>query len=80
MKVLTSLSLLFLAPEDFLEVSEVLTFTPTEARQCQNVMTINDNTAEFIEEFFLGLSTGQSGVNLDPNLATVIIFDNDGEL
>ena len=71
---------MYLAPADFLEVVEVLTFTPTESRQCRNVATVEDSNAENDEDFFLGLSTGQSGINLDPNLATVIILDNDGEL
>ena len=71
---------MYLAPADFIEVSEDLTFTPTEPRQCRNVTTVEDSDAENDEDFPLGLSTGQSGVNLNPDTATVTILDNDGEL
>lgn len=70
----------YLAPLDFLEVSEDLTFTPTEPRQCRNVSTEQDGDSENDEVFQFRLSTIQSGVNLEPDTATVVILDDDSEL
>lgn len=67
------------APADFLPVSEDLTFTPTESRQCRNVTSVQDVDSENDEDFQLGLSTIQSGVILDPDMATVTILGGAGE-
>ena len=58
---------------------EELTFTPTEPRRCRNVMTVEDSDSEGDEDIPLELTTIQSGVNLDPDMATVTILDDDGK-
>ena len=65
---------------DYTAVSVELTFSTGSLRNCQNIPIEDDSDSENDEEFFLGLSTGQSGVSLDPDAATVTILDNDGEL
>lgn len=58
-----------------------LTFEPSFASvpQCDDILIIPDNILENTENFQVLLSTTDTAVAIDPNRATVSIFDNDSK-
>lgn len=66
-------------PSDYDNVYQKITFKKDETRVEFDVKINNDNKEEGKETFRLKLSTSDSRVLLDPEVATVCIVDNDGE-
>lgn len=46
--------------------------------QCTDIPIVNDSILENDESFSINLTTDVLSVILSPNLATVVIIDNDG--
>ena len=63
------------APDDYVAVSEVFTFSMTVDRQCVNVTLIEDDILENPENLLLDLDTDDPMVILLPQQAEVIIND-----
>ena len=63
--------------DDYNPVLETLTFSQTTTRLCTDVTVNNDNVLEGEEDFNLILTTDDTMVALDPDMATVRINDTD---
>ena len=79
--MLCYLSLCIIDPLDFNLVTAQLTFQPSQADvpQCEDVPIQEDTILETNESFTVELSTTDPDVILDPQSATVTIFDDDSE-
>ena len=66
------------AGQDYTTTSQTVTFAPSEDSRIVMVPIIDDSIGEGVEQFSAQLSvpTGQSGVVLGANTATVEITDN----
>ena len=71
--------LCFAAPDDYLSVSELLTFQSGSERQCVEVDIVNDDEVENEEQFTLTTPTEVNRVTLEPDSTIVIIRDDDGK-
>ena len=70
-----------LDPEDYTSITERITFSPTSAPiVCINVSIANDVISEGPQQFGAVLTTTDSSVALNPELATIEINDEDGML
>ena len=71
----------YTAPADYGETIEDLTFDGSTGRECVTVPIINDDILEDIESFTASLTTSDSAVTLNPDLARVDIIEdpNDGK-
>ena len=68
------------APNDYTNISTILTFYSTIDRQCANITIENDMTLENVERFEVLLDRlDETRVNLMPERAEVIITDDDGK-
>ena len=77
-----NLSSLIAADADFLQVRTVLTFVPSDTRECINVTILDDQIVEPTEVINLQaiLSTSIAGVSIgNGGMASVTITDEDGE-
>ena len=52
------------------------TFDPGNIRHCASVTILNDGILEATESFFASLTTADSAVTLDPNMAQVDILED----
>ncbi len=68
------------AGADYTLVSDDLVFDETVNKVCRNVSTEEDDVLEADKEFILTLDTGDSGVIVKPDQATITITDDDGVL
>ena len=71
----------YTAPADYDGTIADLTIDGSTGRQCVTVPIINDDILEGTESFTASLTTSDSAVTLNPDLAWVDIFDdpNDGK-
>ena len=69
------------APEDFLTVSRLLTFSGGVTRQEVSVTIVDDRDSESSEEFVANVTLVDTDLDIEttPGQTTVIISDNDGE-
>ena len=58
---------------------ETIVFTQEEARHCVNVTIEDDSAVEYDEVIHLVLNTTEERVILDPEMANIIIVDNDSK-
>ena len=76
--------LIFVAPLDYLSISEVLTFSSSSTTQIVNVSIVNDQLLEVDEVFTVYLSLVWDSpadlgyVQLGPTSASITIIDDDG--
>ena len=69
------------SPLDYGALDKILTFPTCDTRVCTDVTIVDDDIAEFTENFFVSLlRTDQldSRITLSPTEAEVEILDNDG--
>ena len=64
---------------DYIAADETPTFNAGRSQICFNTSTVGDDNLEKDEFYFLTLTSDESGLTLDPNVATVIIIDDDRE-
>ena len=71
----------YTASVDYGASTQDLTFDGSTGRQCVTVPIINDDNLEDTESFTASLTTSDSAVTLNPDLARVDIFEdpNDGK-
>ena len=73
----------FVAPSDYGDISQVLTFSSSVSLQTVNVSIVNDNLLEIDEVFTASLTLENTAdaarVNLQPDSAEVTILDEDSE-
>ena len=70
------------APDDYTSVTnQQLTFGPGTTSIPVDIPIVNDNIVELEEQFTASLSLGTtaSNVQVDPDLATISITDDDGK-
>ena len=68
------------AGADYQQLSAVLTFGEGSERRCVQFMLVNDTVLERAEDFMAVLSTVEGVVTLLPDIAQIMIRDNDGML
>lgn len=66
----------FAAPADYVGISEDLTFDSSTNRICVNVSIENDDILEATESFTASLTTSNSAVRLDQDVARVDILED----
>ena len=66
--------------EDYQQVSAVLTFGEASERSCVQIELVNDTVLERPEDFMAVLSTVEGVVTLVPDIAQIVIRDDDGML
>ena len=74
---------LFLAPEDYTHISDVLLFIGDELisrKLCRNISIIPDAVVENVETFQVFITSEESGVVISRPNATVTIQDSSGKL
>ena len=73
---------LCLEQEDFVPVQDMVVLLNSETlqQQCINIGIVNDVILEDTEVFSVSLSSEDSAITLNPDLTSVSITDNDGEL
>ena len=64
---------------DYQTLSVQLTFTDTMSRVCRNVTIVNNNFYEDPENFDVRLTTLDEDVDLNPDMGTVTILDDDSK-
>ncbi len=64
---------------DYSMVMVTFTFTPTVSVMCEQVNSMEDSILEVTETILLRLSTSDSMVDLNPDMANVNITDNDSK-
>ena len=73
---------IFVAPLDYLSISEVLTFSSSSTTQTVNVSIVDDQLLEGNEVFLVSLAlknqTDVHYVQLGPTSASITIIDDDG--
>ena len=69
------------APEDFVSVSTLLTFSEGVRRLEVPVTIVDDSDSETLEEFIANITLTDTDLEIDitPGQTTVIIRDNDGK-
>ncbi len=67
--------------DDYSSITQILTFTPTVSTQTVSVPIINNDVLEPEENFegILSVSTANSRLTLRPDIANIVIGDNDRE-
>lgn len=66
------------APEDYQALSATLTFNSTVSEVCTPVEVEDDTVFEGNETFAARITTSDAETNLNPDLVTILIADNDG--
>ena len=80
MKVKSVLSMFsHTAGEDYQQLSVDLTFGEGSERRCVQIELVNDTVFEGPEQFMTQLSTVEAVVTLAPDIARILIQDNDGK-
>ena len=69
------------APEDFVSVSTLLTFSEVVTRGVVPVAIVDDNNSESMEKFIANVTLVDTDLEIEttPGQTTVSITDNDGE-
>ena len=77
-----SLSHVAVGDIDFNSLDTEITFSADLTRMCFNISVLNDNIHEVPENFFIGLDTEDTSVNIDPTRQNgeAVILDDDGKL
>ena len=76
-----SSSLSVLAGGDFSQVTQQLTFSPTNTQTSVSIPIRDDSITELMEQFFASLSFGgNANIQFNPMTAVIMIDDNDGDL
>jgi len=72
---------LIVGSADYANTTADLTFGPSSRNQCVLIPVINDVVPENLEQFRvkLAISTPLPGVVLTPDIATIVINDDDGK-
>lgn len=65
--------------DDYGTRSVELLFEQQPTPQCTDIQIVNDSILENDESFSINLTTDVLSVILSPNVATVVIIDNDGK-
>ena len=66
------------ANADYIPVTETLVFDGSSTRQCEAVPIRPDDDLEDDESFTVTLTTTDDGVDLEPDVGTIIIMDESG--
>ena len=65
--------------EDYISVEQLLTLSSSVPRACVNITIVDDDRYEEDETFDVVVTTDEPRVNVDPDTASIDIFDDDGE-
>ena len=76
----TKLTFSSTAPDDYSSLTAELTFDPANDKHCVMISLVDDDVLEGREELQLSLLTGEEFVELNPDMAVVLVMDTDGEI
>ena len=65
--------------EDYDSVDQLLTLSSSVSRACVNITITDDDRYEEDETFDVIVTTDEPRVNIDPDTASIDVFDDDGE-
>ena len=76
-KLIHFLQCVYIAPDDFIAITETFTFNETQSQDCATITISQDSFVENSEKFTGNLDVSASRTALSPDVLEIIIQDDD---